>query len=116
MTIQAFLALLAIALCAYRVTRVVTDDTISQSFRAWVWRLAYRTAGYDSLREGTVQVRRSWLGEKAYQLVSCPFCLGWWVTIGVFVAWFGWPRTARDVVRLGAAIGMQAFVSSRRDA
>lgn len=117
MTFETFLALAVVALAAYRLTRVVVEDTITASFRAWVWRRAYVPAGYDARADRDTAVRRhgraGWAWEKLFQLVTCPFCLGWWVTIGLFVAWFGWPSTAREVVLLAAAIGMQAFISSR---
>lgn len=120
MTIEAFLAHLVVALAAYRITRVIVDDTITASWRTWLWRHAYVVGGYDAATDRNVAVRRDgggtlagWAWVKAYQLFTCPFCTGWWVTIAFYVAWFGWPSSARDVVRLAAAIGMQAFVSSR---
>lgn len=123
MTIEAFLALLVVALASYRLTRVMVDDTITASWRSWLWRRAYMPAGYDAHADRDVAVRRDgggtirgWAWEKAYQLNTCPFCMGWWFTIGLYVAWFGTPDTARDLVRLAACIGMQAFVSSRQGA
>jgi hypothetical protein len=119
-TLEHFLALAVIGFASYRLTRVVVEDSITASFRAWIWRRAYVPVGYDSRSDREVASRRDgyagWAWEKAFQLVTCPFCTGWWLTIGLYVAWFGWPSRARDVVALAAAIGMQAFVSSRQGA
>lgn len=119
MTIPAFLALVVVGLASYRVTRVVVADTISDSFRAWVWSRAYaREDDYDSLGDtDTRAVRRSWWWEKAYQLVSCPFCFGWWVSLAFYAAWFHWHvGFARPILSAIAVAGIQAFVSSRPDA
>lgn len=116
MTVEAFLALLVVGLAGYRLTRVVTSDTISDPFRAWVYAHAYAASGYDS-RTDSEQARvrhRGW--HWFYMLVSCPFCLGFWVTLGVWSAWKWGPDWCRSAVAAIAAVGVQAFIASRRDA
>lgn len=116
MTVAEFLGLVVVAFAAYRVTRVVVADTISDSFRAWVWARSYeRIDDYDSLADtDTRTARRSWWWEKAYQLVSCPWCTGWWVSLATYAAWFHWHVSfARPVIAAVAVAGLQGFIASR---
>lgn len=119
MSIEPFLGLVVAAFAAHRVQRVVTADTISARFRAWLWGRAYeRVQDYDS--EGdrdTRTVRRSWAWEKAFQLCDCPHCLGFWCSLATYAAWFHWHVSfARPVIAAVAVAGIQSFVSSRQDA
>lgn len=116
MTIPAFLALVTVALASYRITRIVVADSISDSFRAWVWAQAYeRVMDYDSLADTDERaVRRSWAWEKAYQLVSCPWCFGWHVSLLTYAAWFHWHVSfAKPIIAAVAVAGLQGFLASR---
>jgi hypothetical protein len=111
------LSFLILALASYRLTRVVTDDTITDAARAWVWRRAYIVSAYDSERDQETTMTRSVAWSWLYRLVSCPFCVGWWVSLACYWAWWysawAWMRPALSAV---AVAGGQAFISSRRDA
>lgn len=70
------LEFLLVALAAYRITRLVTTDTILDRQRDWV------------------AVRFGQLG-KLHTLVTCPFCAGFWVSCAVLGFALG-----ADLVRL----------------
>lgn len=116
MTVPDFLALVVIALAAYRVTRVVVADTLSDNFRAWMWARAYdRIHDYDSVGDRDDRIeRRSWWWAKGFELVSCPFCTGFWASLVLYLAWFDWHVSfARPAITALAVAGLQAFISSR---
>lgn len=112
-----FLTVVVVALAAYRLTRVVVEDTISASFRAWLWRHAYEPAGFDTRLEREVSYRRhgrvGWVWEKAFQLATCPHCTGFWLSIGAFAAWLHGPAWVRTGLLALAVSGIQSFISSR---
>lgn len=120
MTVETFLGLVVTALAAYRLTRIVVADSISASFRQWVWRRAYTPAGFDSLTERDVAYRRDglrgWAWEKAFQLVVCPHCTGFWMSLGSFTLWRYGPASGRLALMALAVSGLQSFISSRPDA
>jgi hypothetical protein len=64
MTID-LLTYVILVLAAYRVTRLITTDTIAEGFRNWVW-------------------SRQDPGTKIGYLISCNWCTGFWVSL-VFV-------------------------------
>lgn len=87
-----------LALAAYRVFRIVGYDTITQPVRE-------RVTGYKDSDELPADVERAYLAK----LVRCPWCLGWWISLGVWLVYETWPyTTARLAVpfALSAAVGM----------
>jgi len=122
---------------AYRATRVVTTDSITEHARDrlyhWAWidpddnsvvyqfrRGALAADGYDT-QDGTVPLPRAgaW---RTYvnELFNCPWCLGVWVSFAV-VAFWSW--VVRDGIGVGlylvcaaAVAGGQGFLASRKDA
>lgn len=115
--VSTFLALVTVSLAAYRVTRVVVADSISDPFRAWVWNRAYTAnGGWDSLKDAPSVVVRSRAWRWAYDGLSCSFCVGWWVTLCLWWGYMFGPEWFERCVEALAAVGVQAFVSSRKDA
>lgn len=116
MSLEQFLALVVIALAAYRATRVVVADSISDPFRAWLWRHAFADGGYDAHADEEVAVRRSRVWAWIFEGLSCAFCTGWWLSLAGWWAWFhgaAWCRTGLAAV---AVAGLQALLSSRSHA
>lgn len=77
------------ALAAYRLTRLITEDRITETPR-------------DALRQ-----HGGWLGE----LVSCPWCIGVWAAGGVILARRLAPRVwepAAEVLAVAAVVGLLA--------
>lgn len=98
----ALVAVLGVA--AYRLTRLITKDTVSDRLRMVVSRWAF-----DDDRE-------VWKGgphRKWFALwITCPFCVGVWATVGLY-AWWDHVHDGRFVVVILAAAGAQAYLSSR---
>ena len=59
------LAFLIVCLAAARLTRLVTDDTITEPLRVWA------------------SDRRV-----LYELVTCPWCIGFWISLGCVAVWW----------------------------
>lgn len=80
MTLMVFLLTLG---ATARLTRLITDDYLTRHLRAF----AFRRTGHDS--------------DLSY-LLTCPWCLGLWVSGGLFALayfhgteqWFVWPAAA----------------------
>lgn len=108
------LALVAVlGTASYRLTRLVTRDTITDGFRSGLARWAW-----DEHRE-------QWRGRfrrRVQQLLTCPFCLGVWISAAVYVwadlAQLGAPETgiAGDVVLVAAVAGVQGLLATRSGA
>lgn len=134
-----WLALVAIlGLAAYRITRVVTTDSITERARErlyrWAWvepdeAVAYQAAwmrwnGDAPIVNGDAPVppmpRRGGFRTYVNELFNCPWCLGVWVSIGLVVAWELVESSHRSIVWLAilaaAVAGFQGFVASRNDA
>lgn len=98
-----FLDVLLVGLASYRVTRLVVADTIWQPTRnrllAW-------------LERGRRRSVRGWLGAKAAEALSCPFCAGVWITAGVALAWVYGGSAGRWFVWAAAACAVQALASN----
>lgn len=105
--------LVALVFAAYRITRIVTDDTISLPFRDrlfdWAWRA----------EDDSVVARAPWR-TWAYTLFTCSWCFGWWVSYAVLALWVWGVQDGMGVLRyliLGAVVaGGQGFLASRSDA
>lgn len=109
-----------LAFAAYRLTRIVTTDTISLPFRERLYRFAW------SDEDGTVETREKGkvLVPKAraawrtylYELLTCPLCLGVWVAAGVYSAWRWWDTDAvHAFIAIFAVAGAQCFLQMRED-
>lgn len=88
---------LILALAAFRLTRLVVYDNITQWFRDLVEAAEPRTF------LGTVKA-----------LVNCPWCTGLWFALVVSVMYFAWPETwfALFVLALGAVASFMQITSN----
>lgn len=79
-----------LALATFRCVRLVGWDDLTASWRLWV---------------------RRRLGKGAETFVSCPWCVGWWITLGWWAAWQIWPHgtlVAAVPFALAAVVGLVA--------
>lgn len=83
----AWLVFAVYGLCVYRVTRLVTTDTISLPARERLHRAAYAEGVHRGL---------AWL----YELASCDWCVSVWIAAGCVLGW----HLGRDVMNVVAAI------------
>lgn len=54
----------ALAFAVGTLSFTASSATISKPFRAWLYK------------------RTSWIGQWTFKLVSCPFCIGTWISVG----------------------------------
>jgi hypothetical protein len=106
--------MLAVALAAYRITRFFVWDSLigfhpgsmskmSQRLTNWAW-VNDRTE-----RDGQ---DRSWLRGKIGDLLTCQYCLGFWIVCATWAAFRWGPEWVRVGVFVWAIAGGQALLSS----
>jgi Protein of unknown function (DUF1360) len=113
------LAIIVVGFAAYRLARAIAFDSITDPFRYYV---AERAGLVDDgpptamrlkrIERHGLDLNRSTLrGWKwFYGLVSCPHCCGWWLALGLFLAWQGWSWT--NLLAAVAAAGFQSALTS----
>jgi len=98
---------LLLALAAYRVTRLIGWDTLTERLRNWL--MVRKVVASVEGREGEsrrVVVMRSPLLSK---LINCPWCLGWWISLAWWAAWIAWPAgtlVAATPFAIAAIVGL----------
>lgn len=85
------------ALAAFRLTRLATEDTIGRPFRHAVIDRAERISPK--------------AGEWAEELVTCPWCIGFWIACGVVVARRAAPRAWAPVAEAFALSGVTGLLA-----
>lgn len=105
------LACVALALAAFRLTRLVGWDDLPPVVRFRAWALGERVearsrpAGQDDVY--VYLYRRPLLAH----FVHCPFCVGFWISVAVYVAWAlepRWTLYAAVPLALSAVVGLTA--------
>lgn len=128
-----FLALVLLGLALFRLTRLVGWDEITVDPRRWVtgiadtdynqvaqWVEAAKAHGRDPWSDsagdghpgsgglsGIISERRYYLAK----LVRCPWCIGFWLSVTVWLAWWGEPRVTLFLatpLALSAIVGLVA--------
>lgn len=100
-------AFAVLALAAYRLACLLTQDKITDPLRRAVYRRA-PVVGYDP--DGRPIIGGPWAW--CYELVSCPACIGVWAAFGVYGLWAEVPDARWPLTGLAVA-GGQAFLASR---
>lgn len=93
--------MLVLAFAAYRITRALIFDS---------WILATRQRWYNFLLSGA---KLKTIREKALELTSCTFCLGFWVSLGLFSAYLAswpWDFSVKEWISVFAVAGAQAML------
>lgn len=122
-------ALTLLAIC--RVTRLITEDTITKPIRDWVemkaaprasTRPVGRSAGNPAGRPAGQEVfatarpaPRAW--RYLDKLLNCPWCSGFWVSaligLAYFKCWLGvWPHDAVTIFSYAVAVLASSWVSA----
>ena len=107
MNIPSWWQFLLLALAAFRLFRLLSEDTILDRPRAWL-------LGYQGWTEGEklpATYRAKW-GE----WITCPWCSGAWISGVWWVAWLLWPHATVVVAVPLAVSAVLALVSKNLDA
>lgn len=105
-----------LALATYRVTRLIVKDTITEPLRRQLIRLEIASAGEPDWQGTPTREPRLWLlilGKLAYML-TCPFCCGFWISLGFVWLYAYWP-TQTDTAALVLAIAAVQCVLTDRE-
>lgn len=124
-----FLALVILGLGLFRLTRLVGWDEITVDPRRWLTGIA--DADYNQVAQWVESMKASghdpWdpnlhkdarveriISERRYyfaKLVRCPWCIGFWLSVAVWLAWWGEPRVTLFLatpLALSAIVGLVA--------
>lgn len=109
------LILVLLILASFRITQFFVWDSLmgfntesGSSTSMWLDRFAYHDDGTD----------RTWLRGKVGDLLSCPRCLGFWISLGVYALWVSADRAWDDravavhVIMIFAVAGGQIILDS----
>jgi len=91
-------AALVMALAVFRVYRLIAEDDIADRPREWL--LAKLK------EERLVQLDK---------LITCPWCLGWWLSLGVYLFWLWLPTETLVVCTPFALSAVVALISKNLD-
>jgi len=90
-----------LALAIYSITRLISIDSFPPIERARLW--FYDRFPHDGYSTTNRPKRGEWvpigrlyqvnIGTWQGELISCPWCLGWWVSLATSVAFLFWPTT-----------------------
>lgn len=89
-----------LALAAYRLTRLIGWDTFPLAARARAW-----ATGEYRMNAGAIAYRRSGV----LHLVECPFCVGWWISLVLYLLWLTAPSVtmyASVPLAISGAVGL----------
>lgn len=90
-----------LGLGVYRLWRLIGVDTITQPFRDWVTRVSEYKGEHDM----------GGYREKLDELITCPWCLGFWITLAVWGLWLLFPTAtlvAMTPFAVSAVVGILA--------
>lgn len=97
--------LVILALASYRLTRFLVIDTLVEGLR----HKFYGFLSNRALKQGKLHL----IWEKIYELSSCTWCAGFWVSLGLYTAyvWLApWDFTRFDLLNILAIAGIQGLV------
>lgn len=83
-----------LALIAYRVWHLLAEDDVLKRPRHWLVRLPRGWKEGDTLPRAYRQ--------RLALFINCPYCLGFYVSLGVYLAWIStlgtWPGSVTDIL------------------
>lgn len=97
--------LLILGLAAFRISRLLIEDTIAAPFRDWLltnWpgtNVEYEEKDRHRVRGGTFEIGGTLyastptvLGDRISKLIGCYACTGFWVSLGLALGFYFFPR------------------------
>lgn len=106
MVLVALVPLIVLAFASYRITRFIVVDDLSEGVREKVHLFLIKK----EQKEG----RLKFFWTKLYQLTSCTYCTGFWVTAALY-ATYAWDKgysVGAHIINLFAVTGLQALLHS----
>lgn len=104
------------ALAAYRLTKLVVDDVITEDLRELAIDVIYATEGRQLDEEGCESVSEAVHQDpdppKLAVLLTCPWCAGFWVSFGVVMARRLAPRSWSPLARALAFSSVAGLLSA----
>lgn len=91
------LGLIVITLGVWRLWRILSTDTVLDKPRDWL-------LGTVSYAGGVTHYKR----KAAADFIGCPWCFGFWLTLGALAAWHWWSKD--NTVLLAAPLAVSAGV------
>jgi hypothetical protein len=94
--------LVLLGLAAFRVWKLIGEDTILDTPRAWTLKRAFNLGGPKAK-------------DYVETLLECPWCAGFWVSLGWWGAWEAWPHgslIAAAPFAISALVGTLAHFTS----
>lgn len=88
-----FLGLAVIALACWRLWKLAAEDVILDPIRD-------RVLGTTTLAGGVTHYRRA----KLATFIGCPWCFGFWLSVGAFAAWHWWSHTNTVLIAIPLAL------------
>lgn len=108
------LVLAGLVLAVYRAARFLTHDTLTQEWRQRLFDWAWEEPTDPETGVKLPPVPRASWRSYVWGLLSCPLCLGVWISAVFYVAWVNWSWSHPPLVILAIA-GGQCFVQMRED-
>ena len=93
--------LFLLAVASFRVWRLLAEDDILDGPRMWLLRLPREWQPESPIPE---QYRDKWA-----TFLTCPWCLGFWVSLGLYLSWVWqseWTLIVATVFTISAAVGL----------
>ena len=95
--------LLLLGLAAYRLFRLISEDTIMDIPRAWLVALPFNWKPGQRIPGGYRQ--------RLAEFLVCPWCLGFWISLALWGAWQLWPHgtlVVSGLLALSTLVGLLA--------
>lgn len=106
MIVPDLLTLVVLGLATYRLTAFLTDDTLTEEWRQFVYRVCW-VSDMQAPEPRPRSALLAYLGT----LLTCAQCLGVWIGALVYLWWDHW-HSARWVLTIAALIGVQSLAAS----
>jgi len=106
MRVPDWYALLLLAFAAFRVYRLIAEDTILDRPRAWILGLS----GWQEGKPTPKGYKAKW-GE----FITCPWCAGFWISLLWWLAWTQWPHVTLVAAAPWAISAVVALIAKNLD-
>lgn len=123
--------LAVLGFAAFRLSRLIIDDTITEPLRDWLltnWPgtdVEYDPEDRHRVKGGTIEIGSrffasapTWTGNRLAKLIGCYACTGFWISLGIAAAYWSWPAVTVWIMlpfALSGFVWLLALVQERID-